>query len=132
MTIALVNQEQIETLSAIVERLDAGGFAEEGRMLREVVAQLGASQQEVPPSTAAKILRVTPQTVRNWVRAGIVPGRRDRTGHFHVRLDALEPTIRLNQLMPSVEKNLATITDEEIEAEIQAVRAARQITAAKR
>jgi hypothetical protein len=124
MVIGLVSQEQIEALSAVLERLDAKGLHEESRTLREVVAQLKAKPQEVPASTAAEILRVTPQTVRNWVRSGTLPGRRDPTGHFYVRLDTLEPAIRLNQLMPDVPTG--TYTDEEIDAAIEAVRARRR------
>jgi helix-turn-helix protein len=131
MVIGVVTREQIEVLGAVAERLEARGLKDEGRMLREVLAQVQSTPREVPASTAAEILRVTPQTVRNWVRGGILPGRQDRTGHFHVSLDALEPTIRLNRLMPNVPEELATISDDEIDAEIQAVRAARRMAAAK-
>jgi hypothetical protein len=124
MVVALVSQEQIEALSAVLERLDAKGLAEESRALREVLGQLRNNPQEVPASTAAEILMVTPQTVRNWVRAGTLPGRRDATGHFLVRLDALEPTIRLSQIMPDVA--VGAYTDEEIDAAIEAVRARRR------
>lgn len=58
-------------------------------------------------------------------------GRQDKTGHFHVSLDALEPAIRLNQLMPNVPEELAAISDAEIDAEIEAVRAARRRAAAQ-
>jgi hypothetical protein len=67
---------------------------------------------------------VTPQTIRNWIRAGTLPGRRDATGHFLVRLDALEPTIRLSQFLPDVAAG--SYSDEEIDAAIKAVRARRQ------
>lgn len=122
MMIALVTGEQIKTLDGVARRLDASGLVDESRALREVLAELQQAPREVPASTAAEILHVTPQTVRNWVRAGILPGRRDRTGHFQVSLDALEPTIRLNQLMPNVSDELAAISDDEIDAEIQAVK----------
>lgn len=131
MAIRIVNQEQIEALSGVVERLEARGLAEESRTLREVLSQLQSAPQEVPASTAAEILHVTPQTVRNWVRAGILAGRRDRTGHFSVPLDVLEPTIRLNQLIPDVPEELAALSDDEINAEIEAVRAARRLAAAR-
>jgi hypothetical protein len=45
-------------------------------------------------------------------------------------LDALEPTIRLNQLMPNVPEELAALSGEEIDDEIQAGRAARRLAAA--
>ena len=131
MEIGLVTREQIEALGAVAERLNAKGLEEESRAVREILAQLQRTPREVPASTAAEILHVTPQTIRNWVRGGILHGRRDRTGHFHVSLDALEPTIRLNQLMPNVPEELVAISDDEIDAEIQAVRAARRIAAAR-
>jgi hypothetical protein len=131
MVIALVNQEQIDILAAVVERLDARGLEEESRALRELLVQLQGSADEVSASAAAEILRVTPQTVRNWVRGGILPGRRDQTGHFQVSLAALMPTIRLIRMMPNVSDEQATITDDEIDEEIQAVRAARRHAPAK-
>ena len=131
MVIGLVTKEQIEALGAIAERLDATGLEAESRTMRDILAQVQRTPREVPASTAAEILRVTPQTVRNWVRSSILSGRRDRTGHFLVSLDALEPTIRLNQLMPNVSEELAAISDDEIDSEIQAVRAARRRAAAR-
>ena len=62
------------------------------------------------------------------MRGGILPGRRDRTGHFYVSLDALEPALRLRQVPPNVPAS--TITDEEIDAEIEAVRVERRARAA--
>jgi hypothetical protein len=129
MMVGLVTKEQLETLGAVAERLDSRGLKDESRALREILAELQRSPREVPASAAAEILRVTPQTVRNWVRSGILPGRRDSTGHFRVSVDALEPTIRLNQLMPSVSKELAAISNDDIETEIKAVRAARRASA---
>lgn len=84
---------------------------------------LEGTPTEVPASKAAEILIVTPQTIRNWVRAGILPGRRDSTGHYFVPLDVLEPAIQMKQLMPDVPDG--TYSDEEIDAAIDAVRARR-------
>jgi hypothetical protein len=131
MVIGLVTREQIEMLGAVAERLEASGLKEDSRILQEVLAQLERTPREVPASTAAEILHVTSQTIRNWVRGGILPGRQDRTGHFYVSVDALEPTIRLNQLMPNVSEELAATSDDEIDAEIQAVRAGRRMAATK-
>jgi hypothetical protein len=128
---ALVSEEQLQALSTVAARLDAKGLDEESKLLRAILVQLEATPAEVSASMAAEILQVTAQTVRNWVRAGIIPGRTDQTGHFLVSLDALKATIRLNQLMPDVSKELAAISDEEIDREIQAVRAARRAAAAQ-
>jgi hypothetical protein len=127
MVIGLVTQEQIDVLSAVAEQLDAKGLADESRLLRDVLAQLERMPREVPASAAAEILEVTPQTIRNWVRGRILPGRQDRTGHFYVSLDALEPALRLRQILPDGPAD--TITDEEIDAEIEAVRAERRARA---
>ena len=97
-------------------------------MLREILAQLQGVSREVPASTTAELLEVTPQMVRNWVRSGILPGHRDRTGHFYVSLDALEPAVRLRQVLPDAPAG--TIPDEEIDAEIEAVRVERRARAA--
>jgi hypothetical protein len=124
MVIGLVTQQQIDALSAILDRLNARGLEEESQALREVVTQLQRSHEEVAASTAAGILMVTPQTIRNWVRAGTLAGRRDAAGHFLVRLEALEPTIRLKQLLPDVATG--TYSDEEIDTAIEGVRARRR------
>lgn len=123
----LVTHEQIETLCAMAERLAARGLEDESRTLREVLAQMQRAPHEIPATAAAGILAVTPQTIRNWVRGGILPGRRDRTGHFYVSLDALEPALRLRQVSPDAPAS--TIPDEEIDAEIETVRAERRARA---
>lgn len=84
----------------------------------------------MPASTAAEILRVTPQIIGNWVRGGILPGRWDRSGDCYVSLDALEPAIRMRQAWP--DPPARQFTDEEIDAEIEAVRAERRARAAGR
>jgi hypothetical protein len=115
-------------LGTVAERLDAKGLTDESQILRQVLAELQRAPREVPASTAAEILEVTPQTIRNWVRGGILPGRRDRTGHVYVPLDALESSLRLRQVLP--DRPAGTVTDEEIDAEIEAVRAERRTWAA--
>jgi Helix-turn-helix domain len=110
MIVGLVHREQVDILSVVVERLDAHGLEEESHALRELLVQLKGSPDEVSASVAAEILRVTPKTVRNWVRGGTLPGRRDQSGHFQVRLDTLAPVVRLNQLMPNVSEAIAAIS----------------------
>jgi hypothetical protein len=112
--VAVVTQEQIDSLGAVAERLDARGLDDESRVLRDVLARLERPPREVRASTAASILAVTPQTVRNWVRGGILPGRRNRTGHFYVRLDALEPSLAMRRVLP--DEPAGPVADEEIEA----------------
>lgn len=125
--IVLVSPEQLEMLGSVAERLTARGLDDESRLLREVVAQLQRTPREVPASTAAEILEVTPQTIRNWVRGGILAGRRDETGHFYVSFEALQPALRLRQTLP--DQPAGTISDAEIDAEIEAARGERRARA---
>lgn len=127
MVIGLVTQEQLETLRAVTERLDARGLEDETRMLREVLAQLRHTERDVPASMAAEILDLSPETICNWVRRGILAGRSDQAGRCFVSLEALEPTLRMRRVLPDAPAG--TITDEEIDAEIDAVRAARRARA---
>ena len=126
MVVGLVSQEQIAALSGVVARLEAWGLEDESQVLREVLAQFPPTTSGMSVSVAAEILRLTPQNVRDWVRAGLLSGQEDRAGSIQVDLEALEPTIRLNRLMPNVTEALAAISDDDIAAEIEAVRAARR------
>lgn len=79
----------------------------------------------------ARILGVTPQTVRNWVRGGVLPGRRDQTGHFYVHAKALTHALEMQAAFATAPR--VEITGAEIDAEIEAVRAERrERTAARR
>src|SRR3954464_4546504 len=101
MMIAMVNQKQIETLAEIAERLDAQGMADESQRLRGVLAEIAPLSGEVPSTAAARILDVTPRVVRNWVRGGILPGRRERTGRFYVNAEALRPALDMRRILPN-------------------------------
>jgi len=43
----------------------------------------------LPVSVVARRLCVSPQTVRNWIRAGRIPSERTPTGRLRVRLSTL-------------------------------------------
>lgn len=118
-----VTREQIEALGAVAARLDAQGLVEESRVVRDVLRHLEPAPRELRAAAAAEILAVTPQTIRNWVRAGVLPGRRDKTGHFHIPVDALAPAIHLRRTLPDQPTSAVTAAD--IDAEIEAARLAR-------
>lgn len=124
MVVGVVTQEQIEALDSVAERLQAQGLDEESGLLRGVLAELQGGRHEVSAAAAADILHLTPQTIRNWVRGGTLAGRRDPTGHFLVRLEGLEPAIRLGRLVPDIREG--THTDADIDSAIERVRARRR------
>jgi hypothetical protein len=132
MIVGVLTQEQLTQLETLARRLDAHGLDDESQALRALADSVRRSKRDVPASVAAAILHVTPQTVRNWVRSGILAGRQDPTGHFLVAVDSLEPTIALDLAHPDVPDELANVSDEEINAEVDAVRAARRARAAAR
>lgn len=125
--VAVLRPEQVETIASVAERLESKGLAEESHALRSLVAELESEPQEISPSSAAQILYVTPQTVRNWVRAGVLPGRQDQNGRFYIPVKALTHAIEMRAafaLAPDV-----VISDDEIDAEIEAYRAERRAQA---
>ncbi len=121
MAIRLLTEDQIDELTELATSLDRKGLREEGRRLRSVLGRLPAGNDSVPASIAAEVLSVTSQTIRNWVRAGIVAGYRDDTGHFHVKAGELEAAIRLRGALPNTPP--LPVTEAEIDAEIAAFRA---------
>lgn len=129
--VAVLRPEQVEAIASIVEQLEGKGLTEESRRLRDLLAEFESGPQEVSASTAARILEVTPQTVRNWVRGGVLPGRRDQTGHFYVQATALTHALEMHAAFSTAPR--VEITGAEIDAEIEAVRAERrERTAARR
>jgi hypothetical protein len=121
---SVLTHEHIAELADVASRLDAKGLADESRRVRAVLAQLESAPREVPAAAAAEMLAVTPQTVRNWVRGGVLPGRRNRTGHFLVPVGAIESAMHLREVLPDQPSGL--VADEVIDAEIDAVRRERK------
>ena len=132
MIAGILTRDQLDQLHALVARLEHQGILDEAQALRDIAQAVANGQREVPASFAAQLLHVTPQTIRNWVRAGILAGSQDQTGHFHVQLDELEPTVQLDHATPDVSAEFGDITDAEIAAEIAAVRAERRRSATPR
>lgn len=129
--VAVLKPEQVETIVSVANELEGKGLVEESRRLRDLLAEFEKRPKEVSASTAARILEVTPQTVRNWVRGGVLPGHRDQTGHFYVQATALTHALELQAAFATAPR--VEITGAEIDAEIEAVRAERrERTAARR
>lgn len=65
------------------------------------------------------------------MRGGVLPGRRDQTGHLHVQATALTQALEMQAALATAPR--VEITGAEIDAEIEAVRAERrERTAARR
>lgn len=74
--VRILTTREIHSLQRLASRLDRRGMAGEAEMLRAIL-RAAAECSEVKASVAAQVFRVTPQTIRNWVKAGIVAGRID-------------------------------------------------------
>lgn len=126
--VAVLRPDQVETIASVAKRIASKGLVEESRALQTLVAEFESEPQEISPSVAAQILYVTPQTVRNWVRAGVLPGRQGRNGRFSIPVRALSHAIEMRAVLPDVPAG--TVSDEEIDAAIEEVRAERRRQAA--
>src|SRR4051812_14835704 len=122
--IAVLTAREMDTLRQVARNLEQRGLSRECAALWEVLAA-GGRRDEVWASTAARILHVTPQTVRNWVKRGTLDGRFDSTRHVYVRATSLAPAIEMDAAMPGRAATEPEITDAEILAEIVAYRAER-------
>jgi hypothetical protein len=126
MVLGFVTEAQARKLHRVAERLERQGLREESSVLHAFLEEIAGQSEMVSAAEAAEILFVTPQTVRNWVRAGILAGGQDATGHFYVYREALVPAIRIRRAMPDIADE--TISDDDIDAAIAAVRADRRVT----
>ena len=127
MVIGFVTEEQARMLHRVAEQLESQGLHEESEVLHEFLVEIGGQFVTISTAEAAEILCVTQQTIRNWVRAGILAGGQDATGHFYVSREALIPALRMRQVMPDIAEG--DVSDEEIDAEIAAVRSERRAVA---
>jgi|GEM_PF-5740919 len=126
MVIGFVTEEQTRKLHRVAEQLDMQGFHEESGVLQTLLEEIEGQAATASTAEAAEILSVTQQTVRNRVRAGILAGGQDATGHFYVFREALIPLLQMRRALPDIAED--EVTDDEIDAEIAAVRAERRAT----
>ena len=125
MVLGLVTEEQVRMLHAVVERLRGRGLRWESEALQQVLADLERPRTALPTGEVAALLHVTPQTVRNWVRAGVLAGWKDATtGRVFVSSASLAPALVQRRVLPDAP--VPGVPDEEIDAEIAAARAARR------
>ncbi|MBI4319900.1 MAG: hypothetical protein HY675_15530 [Chloroflexi bacterium] len=121
MTCVLTKRE-IQSIHRLAQQMEKQGMVAESTTLRNIL-RVGSERGEVRASVAAQILHVTPQTVRNWVRRGLLHGRIDDTGHIYVATEELRSAIEMDAAMPYRPASAPDISTEDILAEIAAERA---------
>jgi transposase-like protein len=119
--VLLLTERELRSIEDVAERLERQGLLAESQTLRSIVRTSG-DRREVRASVAARILHVTPQTVRNWVKRGRLAGRVDGTGHVLVAAEAIRPAIELDAAMPLEPESSPDVSVDEILAEIEAHR----------
>ena len=121
----VLTERELEAIRRMADRLESRGLKLESTTLKQLLRRC-CERREVRASIAAEILRLTPQTIRNWVKRGTLPGRIDATGHVYVLADALESAIELDEAVPCLTDSEAEVSMDEILAEIAAHRAERR------
>lgn len=119
MAARVLTGSEVETLEGLANTLARKGLAEERDVLLGVLRAC-AGRGEVSVSEAAALARKSSQTIRNWIKAGWLPAQADGTNHYYVPLDALLPMLRLRGLKPELPAHLAALSDEELDARIDA------------
>jgi hypothetical protein len=121
--VLILTERELRSLEELARQLDRRGLVSESQTLRDVL-RMGGERREVRASVAARILHVTSQTIRNWVKQGRIPGRVDETSHVFVSVEALRPALELDVAMPYLSSTEPPPTIDEILDEIEARRAA--------
>ena len=122
--VSVVTGVQLRALREVAVRLDEQGLHAESGTILGVVDAVARKRVGASTGEAAHVLGVTQQTVRNWVRAGVLAGWCDETGHFLVAPDALALARTMRGVL--AETHRTEVSEGEIDVEIAAVRAERR------
>jgi hypothetical protein len=97
--VLILTERERRSIEELARQLELRGLVSESQNLRDIL-RIGSERREVRASVAARILHVTSQTIRNWVKQGRIPGRIDDTSHVFVSVEALQPALELDAAMP--------------------------------
>lgn len=111
-----------EAARHVAADLQRRGMLSESRDL-EATIQAGSVRREVGEAVAAEILHVPAQTIRNWVRRGMLPGRFDENDDLQIPAQTLEPALELDRAMPCCPASVEEISIDQILDAIDAYRA---------
>ena len=92
MVTRVLTRNELAALEALAHTLERKGLAQERDALLRVI-RATAEPRELSVSEAAALTRKCRQTIRNWIKAGRLPARADRTNHYYVPMEALEPVL---------------------------------------
>ena len=130
MAIGLLNEQHVKALRSVAERLAARGLAQESAELRRVLGEVEHPPRYLDAATAGEILTMPERVVRNWVRAGLVPGKQDEAGNCFVERAALQSAIEMNEAFRDDVGEI--VSDDEVDRLIAEVRAERRAQAKRR
>jgi len=126
--VCILTERELQSIEQLAQRLESQGLARESEALRNIL-RLGSERREVKASVAAVVLQVSSQTIRNWVKAGLLTGRIDDTGHVFVSVDALKSVVEMDTVMPYQPSGAPDFTMDEIQEVIEADRSKRRAEA---
>ena len=123
--VLILTERERRSIEELARRLERRGLVPESQTLRDIL-RLGGERREVRASVAARILHVTSQTIRNWVKQGRIPGRIDDTSHVFVMVEALQPALELDAAMPHQPLSEPEVAVDDVLVEIEAHRSSRR------
>jgi hypothetical protein len=130
VAIGFLTDGHVRALHAVAERLAARGLAEESAELRRVLDEVEQPPAHLDAASAVAILYVPEQVIRNWVRAGLLPGWQDEQGGCFVERAALDTAIEMRQAFEDDAGE--PVSDEEVDRLIAEVRAERRARSGRR
>lgn len=123
--VCILTERELRSMEQLAQRMESRGMAVESETLRNII-RVSSKRREVKASVAAAVFDVSSQTIRNWVKAGMLAGRIDDTGHVLVSVDALRSVIEMDAAMAYQPSAARDFSLDEVQEIVDAVRAERR------